>query len=81
MDHFLKVIEKVDAKMRKRLQRTVDLLLSGDWSSLDIKELHGLSGFYRCRVGKMRIIVHKGTAGIDVVDLDVRGSVYRRLKR
>jgi mRNA interferase RelE/StbE len=46
---------------------------------LDIKKLKGnLSGFYRIRVGKMRVIfqIRRETSEIFIYDINFRGNVY-----
>lgn len=72
----LKFLHKQDKKQRKRLYAAIYNLPNGT----DIKKLKGYNQ-YRLRVGNYRILykIDNGVYLIDVIDIDNRGDVYKRI--
>lgn len=71
-----KFLDKQDKKQRERLYAAIYNLPNGK----DIKKLKGYD-LYRLRVGNYRILytVDNGVYLIDVIDVDNRGDVYKRI--
>ncbi|MDO8649263.1 MAG: hypothetical protein Q7R81_05785 [Candidatus Peregrinibacteria bacterium] len=78
MDKVQKFLSRLDAKLRKRLERALQQLIAGEWNSLDVKYLTGKKGLLRCRVGQVRIIFARTTTGIIVTDIGFRGGMYKK---
>lgn len=72
----LKFLNKQDKRQRKRLYSAIYNLPNGT----DIKKLKGYNQ-YRLRVGDYRILykIDNGIYLIDVIDIDSRGDVYKRI--
>lgn len=80
MDPIEKFLRKLTPKSRAVLLRTLKAIGKGDLARLDIKPLQGRKGWFRCRVGNIRIIFIRTTAGKHVIyDVQSRGRAYRRL--
>lgn len=80
-DNAEKVIEKLDAPIRKRIKKWIDENLRGcenpRWNG---KPLHGnLADKWRYRVGKYRIVaeIHDDEILILIVDVDKRNDIYK----
>ncbi len=80
MDRYQKFLKKADKKLRKRIIEVTLLFASGAWSNLDVKPLKGFEGFYRCRIGDIRLIGHRTKDGMIIIDIDWRSSIYHRWK-
>lgn len=80
MDRYQKFLSKANKKLRKRIIESTVRFAQNDWSGLDVKPLKGWRGYYRCRIGDIRIIGRKEDDGIIVVDIDWRSSIYNRWK-
>jgi mRNA-degrading endonuclease RelE of RelBE toxin-antitoxin system len=79
MDRFQKFLRKLDAKRRAKVRPILPALVRGVWEGLDIKPMKGRKGWYRCRIGDIRIIFVRGAAGENIlVDIDFRGNVYQK---
>ena len=72
MDKIRKLLKKLSAEERARLENTLALLLSRKTSSLDIKKLKGVSDVYQVRAGNLRIIFQKQGKEIQVLEISRR---------
>jgi len=83
----IKFIEKANKKDRDRLrQRIKSLLLAIEehgaipFRDMDIKKLSGeWSGFFRMRVGKIRVIfgIDNQKGELAIYEIDYRGDIYK----
>lgn len=81
MDRTQKFLRLLDRKTRARV---LTCIYSISLDSLDVLDIHPLSGFpdtFRCRIGDIRIIFQKFPYGNSVIDVGFRKDVYKRLKR
>lgn len=78
MDHVEKFLRRADRSSRKRFQAVLLRLRLNQWDGLDIAPLKGRKGFFRCRIGGVRIIVFRSLPESIVVDMDFRGNVYKK---
>lgn len=84
----IKFIEKVDPDTLSRIQEKLNQLLSAveeqsiiPFTELDIKQMKGeWEGFYRLRVGSIRLIFTVDTASgdIEIYAIGNRGDVYKK---
>lgn len=81
MDRFEKFLRAQRKCDRQLIVHLIARILSGDVSNLDIKQLSGLENFFRCRKGDIRIIFRKVSDHVQLIDVDFRKNVYKRLKR
>lgn len=78
MDRISKFLARLSHDEQKRVMETIEQLIAGESSSLDIKKLKGQKYAYRVRVGDMRIIYTK-EKNIRVVAIERRNDkTYRR---
>lgn len=78
VDQPTKFIGRLEAKQSKRVRAAINKIQSSTLSGLDIKPLQGHKGWYRCRVGKIRIIFIKTSSGNNIIEtIDFRGGVYK----
>lgn len=78
MDKLTKLLKKLSAKERERLEEVLALLISGETSSLDIKKLKGTDDVYRARIGNVRVIFQKQGAEILILEVSRRDeSTYK----
>ena len=79
VDRAEKFLRKVTDKQSKKLRKTVRDIEKGNLVGLDIKPLAGKKGWYRCRLGKIRIIFIKTGFGKNTVHyIDWRGGAYKK---
>lgn len=79
MDEIAKFLRKLDKKMCERLIAVMTAIGDGKLTGLDIKPLQGRKGWYRCRLGDIRIIFVKNANGNHlIIDVDFRGSIYKK---
>lgn len=72
MNKLDKFLLKVDKKTRMILEEVIILIISGNFSVLDIKKLKGGQKMYRVRVGKVRIIFEHTKNGNKIQDISYR---------
>lgn len=72
MNKLDKFLFKLDKKIREVVKKVIVLILSGDFSTLDIKKLKGSQNRYRVRVGKIRIIFDQTDYGNKIQDISYR---------
>lgn len=78
MEKYVKFLRRLPKPLRQRLISVVDRIARNDIRHLDIKPLAGKGDFYRCRVGKVRIIFQKenGKDQNIIYDIGFRGDIY-----
>lgn len=77
MQKYVKFLRRLPKPLRSRLIAVIEKIVKNDLKNLDSKPLVSASGnFYRCRVGKIRIIFEKGEAGNIIYDIGFRGDIY-----
>jgi mRNA interferase RelE/StbE len=84
----VKFIEKIDADTLNRIQEELQKLLRAveeqnviPFTDLDIKQMKGdWKGFYRLRVGKVRLIftIDSASGDIEVYAIGNRGDIYKK---
>jgi mRNA-degrading endonuclease RelE of RelBE toxin-antitoxin system len=72
MDKITKLLKKLSARERGRLEEILTLIVSGETASLDIKKLKGMDDVYRVRVGTLRIIFQKHKNDIRILEASRR---------
>jgi mRNA-degrading endonuclease RelE of RelBE toxin-antitoxin system len=72
MNKIEKLLKKLDAKTRRRIENTLVLLYQGKLENLDIKKLKGSQNTFRTRVGRYRIIFNQTDKGIRLLDVELR---------
>lgn len=72
MNKLDKFLFKLDKKIREVVKRVITLIVSGDFSTLDIKKLKGSQNRYRVRVGRIRIIFDETNYGNKIQDISFR---------
>lgn len=80
MQNYLKFLAKLPKGLRKRVILAVEKILLNQLKELDIKPITSKGSFYRCRVGKVRIIFRKVQPENEIFDIGFRGDVYKNLK-
>lgn len=79
MDAIEKFFRKLTPKQQQKLREALKALAANQLTRLDIKPLAGKKGWFRCRVGNIRIIFIRTSAGKHVIyAIDFRGSVYKK---
>lgn len=79
MDRVQKFLAKLDKKHLGRLKSALRAIEHGQLRGLDIKPLSGQPGWYRCRLGKIRVIFIRAASGkVIVYDIHFRGQAYKK---
>ncbi len=80
MDKIEKFLRKLTRKQRSLLKSSIfPKILNLELKNLDVKPLKGYKGFYRMRVGKLRVIFYKNEPlknGV-LIAIDYRENVYK----
>lgn len=79
MKNYLKFLQRLPKPLRLKLIGIIERIALNDLKDLDIKLLTEKSHFYRCRVGKIRIIFIKDEQECIIYDVGFRGDVYKNL--
>ena len=74
MNKLDKFILKLDQKNRNVAERTIEMIYSGDLSTLDIKKLKGTDNIYRARIGKIRIFFERKGEKNDLLGISRRND-------
>jgi mRNA interferase RelE/StbE len=78
MDKITKLLKRLSAKERERIEETLVLLLSGETSSLDVKKLKNVDDVYRVRIGDLRVIFQKQGKEVFILEVSRRDeSTYK----
>ena len=78
MDAILKFLSKLQPKVRERLESVISDIAQNRLKELDIKPLKGYKGWYRCRVGDIRIIFVKNSGANILIEIGFRGDMYKK---
>lgn len=78
MKNYVKFLQKLPLPLRLKLIETVGKIALYELKDLDIKPLQGKKGFYRCRIGKIRIIFEKQIDENVIFDIGFRGDIYKK---
>lgn len=73
---YIKFLQKLPKSLREKLILVVQRIAKNDLKNLDIKPLVANGDFYRCRVGKIRIIFEKRKEENIIHDIGFRGDIY-----
>lgn len=76
MQKYIKFLRELPKPLRDRLVEIVSLISQNDLKNLDIKPLVAKGDFYRCRIGKIRIIFEKKESENIIHDIGFRGNIY-----
>ncbi len=80
MDRITKILRKLPAKLQKRVADAADAIAANRIGGLDIKPLKGRKGWYRCRIGDIRLIFVRTADGQNILnDVRYRDQAYRDL--
>jgi mRNA-degrading endonuclease RelE of RelBE toxin-antitoxin system len=74
MNKLDKFLYKLNKKTREIVEKNVMLILSGDFSTLDLKKLKGNKNRYRIRIGRIRIIFDKTDNGNKIQNISFRND-------
>lgn len=77
MQDYVKFLRKLPKHLRERVVTVVLKIGNNDLKTLDLKILKGKSRFYRCRVGKIRIIFEQREMSNIIYHIGFRGDVYK----
>ena len=72
---WIKIINK--SPYKAQLIATIEQIVTGNWERLDIVAIQGKGGYYRCRVGKLRIIFFEKEGNYYIDQVGYRGDIYR----
>lgn len=78
MEKYLKFLRKLPKGLRLKVIDVVVKIGEGDLKGFDVKPFKGKEGFYRCRVGKIRIVFAKTEGGNHIYDIGFRGNIYKK---
>ena len=77
-DAITKFIRKLTPKQQARVKTALKKLASNDIKGLDIKPLTGQKNWYRCRIGKIRILFIKTGTGTNIIyQITYRDKAYK----
>jgi mRNA-degrading endonuclease RelE of RelBE toxin-antitoxin system len=80
MEDIRKFLLKLPSKLRSKVIAAMRSIQSGQTDALDIKPLKGHQGWYRCRIGAVRIVFIRTSHGTHVVyDVQFRDKAYNKL--
>jgi len=80
MDRITKILRKLPAKLRERVSEAADAITANQLQGLDIKPLKGKKGWYRCRIGDIRLIFVRTADGQNILhDVRYRDQAYRNI--
>ena len=72
MNKIDKFLLKLDKKTRLVLEEIIILIVSNNFSFLDIKKLKGSRNLYRVRVGRVRVIFEQTKNGNNIISISNR---------
>ena len=78
MDSIQKFLKKLSPKQRSVLLDILSDTLVGRLDGYDVKKLTNQDDMYRVRIGQIRIIFRKTDEWIVIVNIDFRGSIYKK---
>lgn len=72
MDKISKLISKIPKKDAIKIADSIEKLINGKTSNLDIKKLKGFQDIFRVRVGNYRVIYKTLDKGINILEIAKR---------
>ena len=72
MNKIEKLLQRLDSRTRKRVEKVLAQLFSGNLQNLDIKKIKGSDNVFRVRVGDYRIIFTQLNQDIRLLDIAKR---------
>ena len=78
MDNIQKFLRKLSPKQQNILYEILSDIISDDIDKYDVKKLTNETDMYRVRVGQIRILFRKTLQWNILVNVDFRGSVYKK---
>jgi mRNA-degrading endonuclease RelE of RelBE toxin-antitoxin system len=79
-DRIAKFMDKLTPKQYSQVAQAVQKIKDNNTSGLDTKPLRGQKEWFRCRIGKIRIVFVKTSAGKNIIyAVDFRGQVYKKI--
>lgn len=80
MDKISKAIKKINSKDALKIADTIELLIQGKLSNLDIKKLKGHKEIFRVRVGNYRVIYKQKLDNVTILHIGHRDEkTYKSL--
>ncbi|PIZ74962.1 type II toxin-antitoxin system RelE/ParE family toxin [Candidatus Peregrinibacteria bacterium CG_4_10_14_0_2_um_filter_41_8] len=76
MKKYLKFLARLPVPLRAKLLLTIADIVNGNLKNLDVIPLTGSENYYRCRVGKLRIIFEKTDTETRIHNIAFRGTTY-----
>ncbi|MCH2188420.1 type II toxin-antitoxin system RelE/ParE family toxin [Candidatus Gracilibacteria bacterium] len=77
---WIKFIKKQPNHIAKFIYETVEKIVLGDTSHLNIVSISGKDNMYRCRIGNIRIVFTDMNGEIEIKKIGYRGGVYKRIQ-
>lgn len=75
---YIKRLKKYPKSFQLMFIDTISKIEIGDFSNLDVIELHGIKNMYRCRIWKFCILFHKNNIWEYIIDdIGSRGDIYK----
>lgn len=78
MDNIQKFLRKLSPKQQHLLYEILSEIIADDIDKYDVKKLTNETDMYRVRVGQIRILFRKTLQWNILVNVDFRGSVYKK---
>ncbi|MBU0459063.1 hypothetical protein KJ652_07150 [Patescibacteria group bacterium] len=79
MDRILKFILKLNEKDSERVLKAYRAILENKLDNLDIKPISERKWWFRCRIGKVRIVFIRVKPGVNVAhEINFRDKSYRK---
>jgi len=79
MDHIKKFYRKLVHKKRMQVETVMEAITSNNLKGLDISTIKGKKGWFRCRVGNIRIIFIRIQPGVHIIhEVQFRDKAYRK---
>lgn len=80
MENYLKFLKRLPKNLRLKVIKAVEQIALNQLKNLDIKRLSAQHHFYRCRVGKIRILFQDRDGVNHILDMGFRGDIYNKLE-
>jgi len=75
MDNIAKLLKKLRADERVRMEKTITQVLSGNLARMDVKKLKGRNDIFRVRAGSLRIIFKKEGSLVTILSIERRSDI------
>ena len=77
MPNYRRFLENLPPHLRLKVLDAIEKIVENKLDDLDIILMHGYKGFFRCRVGKIRIVFERIGSDNIVYDVGFRGGIYK----